>query len=412
MLGFAALGAFGSLGCGASTEDLFGSVGGAGGAGSQTTGSLSTGSQSTGSQSTGSQSTGSQSTTSAQSTGSTSSTSSGGPLCGDGMVGPGEQCDGANLNGHNCIEQGFANPNGATCSGCQLDFAGCTNVCGNNVLEPGEQCDDGNQNPFDACSAACHPQGTTCAAAIPVSLLVGAIQINADTSGTGTNSSTVCSGASGPELIYAVKPAQTGFLTAWTDPVLTNYDAFVYARAGTSCQAGAELACGDNTPNQPDLVSIPVVQNQVVFLFVDGFNGASGHFALHLDLSAGSCVDPVPILVGSGGIAENAIGTTEGQGSDGLSLTPTCGGNGPDVVYAVTRLAAGSVNVATTATYNSVTYARSTCNDGLTQLTCNNSPTSNDSAIKVDNVGTTTPTYVWIDGAAFQQGSYSVAFGP
>ena len=184
----------------------------------------------------------------------------------------------------------------------------------------------------------------------------------------------------------------------------------MYARSGTSCQNGTELACGDNAPNQPDLLSIPVQQNQVVYLFVDGFGGGSGPFVLHLDLSVGSCVDPVPILVGSGGTAETAIGSTEGQGSDGLSST--CGGGGQDVVYAVTRLAPGSVNVETTATFNSVTHARSTCTDVGSQLACNNDLTSNDSAIKIDNVDTTTPSYVWIDGVTGQQGPYSVTFGP
>lgn len=412
--------------CGANTDDLFGSVGGAGGAaatGSQSTGSQSTGAQSTGAQSTGSQSTGSQSTSSsASATGSsastgsttTSSTTGAGPFCGDGVVNqPQEQCDGADLGGHDCTDHGFVDPAGAACTGnCKVDYAGCAAMCGNGTVEPGEQCDDGNTNAFDACSNTCVAQGTLCGAAIPITLSAGTMTIGADTSGSGMYQSQGCQNATGPELIYAVKAAQAGFLTVWTDPVDTDYDALVYVRGGSSCANGTELACGDNEPQEPDLFSIPVAANQVVHVFVDGFQGASGHFGLHLDLSAGTCADPVPILSGDQGFPVDAKGTTVGQGADGVG---TCGGAGPDVVYAVTRLSPGTVNVDTTpasATFKTITHARTTCDSVATEVACNNNLMSNSSSISFASAGAAPPTYVWVDGGVAQQGAYTVSFSP
>jgi cysteine-rich repeat protein len=404
------------LGCSSQTTDLFGSVGGSGGAG--TTGTQSTGSKSTGSQSTVSVTTGSQTTvsvtTGAETT--TVSSSSGGPLCGNGVIDGNEECDGADLNGHDCTDQGFANPAGATCSAtCHIKYTGCNNVCGNGVVEPGEQCDDQNTNAFDACSNTCESQGT-CATAIPVALGLGTMELDADTSGMSHFTSTGCAQATGPELVYSVSVTHAGFFTAWTDPFLTDYDSMVYARVGNNCATAAEVACGDNTPQEPDLLSIPVQANEVIYLFVDGFagNNQSGHFDLHLDLSAGTCADPVPILVGDGGSAlENAHGTTEGQGADG---TGTCGGLGQDVVYAITRVSQGSVKETTTPNgatpYHSVTHARTSCTDATSEVACNNDPVATTSTITVNNVDTTTPTYVWVDGTASSFGPYIASFGP
>jgi cysteine-rich repeat protein len=411
-----------------STEDLFGGAGGTGATGTST-GSMSTGSMSTGSTSTGSTSTGSTSTsttsttttstgTSSTSTASTgvttsSSTTGGGPFCGDGVQNqPSEECDGADLAGHDCTDMGFVSPDGLACTGaCKLDYGGCSATCGNGTVEPGEQCDDGNANAFDACSNQCHAQGT-CGQPIPVALANGSTTIGADTDGTSNFLSSGCQSADGPELVYAVTVASTGFLTAWTDPTTTDYDAVVYARVGNSCMQAPEVACGDNTSQQPDLLSIPVLGGQTVYLFVDGYQMASGHFDLHLDVSVGTCADPVPILVGDNGFVEDAHGITTGQGNDGLG---SCGGGGPDVVYAVTRLSAGQVKVQTTpagAAFNTVTYARSTCDNGLSELSCNNDLMSQSSAISIGNVDPATPTYVWIDGTAGQQGTYDVSFGP
>ncbi len=76
--------------------------------------------------------------------------------CGDGVVDTDEECDGANLNGLSCMDFGFENPAGLSCTGsCEFDTSGCQTVCGNGLLEPGEECDDGNIQGGDGCSSVC-----------------------------------------------------------------------------------------------------------------------------------------------------------------------------------------------------------------------------------------------------------------
>jgi hypothetical protein len=64
--------------------------------------------------------------------------------CGDGYISVGEDCDGANLNGKTCVDQGY---DGGTLAcfpqSCLFDEGACTYnaTCGNNVLERGEGCD-------------------------------------------------------------------------------------------------------------------------------------------------------------------------------------------------------------------------------------------------------------------------------
>lgn len=59
--------------------------------------------------------------------------------CGDGMIGGTEQCDGANLNGATCTSQGFMGGTLACTGGCMFDTGGCT-ACGNGTCDGGETC--------------------------------------------------------------------------------------------------------------------------------------------------------------------------------------------------------------------------------------------------------------------------------
>jgi len=54
-------------------------------------------------------------------------TSPGGPLCGNGLVDRGEQCDGSNLQGHDCytVTMGAAPSGSLYCTACQFNLSGC-----------------------------------------------------------------------------------------------------------------------------------------------------------------------------------------------------------------------------------------------------------------------------------------------
>lgn len=403
--------------CSADTEDLFGS-GGSGATGGTASG-MSTGAKM-------STSSGPATTSGLQSTGalSTSATSASGPsssaagaTCGDGVVNQAnEDCDGLDLGGHDCIEQGFTNPTGATCTnGCTVDFAGCANTCGDGFTEPGEECDDGNTNPYDNCSATCVSQGTDCMTPIPVTLPLGQLDIDASTGGADGLASIKCMNSNGPELIYMVTPMHAGFITAWTDPVATTFDAMVYAR--TQCNGTSEIQCGDNLTAEPDLISFPVGDAmQPVYIVVDGYQGDFGDFTLHLDLSVGNdCNDPVPILVGDdNGFPEHALGnTTPTTDNTAGSCALISAQANADVVYAVTRMTTGLITETTTSggALNSVTYARTTCANAMTEVACSSPATSNNSNINLTNVGST-PVFVWIDGSTGQPGGYDASFNP
>lgn len=76
--------------------------------------------------------------------------------CGDGVANGAEACDGADLGGATCLDQGF--DGGALSCGpdCTFDTSGCTRrTCGNGVRDTGEVCDGA-----DLGGATC-PTGTT-----------------------------------------------------------------------------------------------------------------------------------------------------------------------------------------------------------------------------------------------------------
>ncbi len=82
--------------------------------------------------------------------------------CGDGGIDAGEDCDGSNLNGQNCISQGFDGGN-LDCDmtggdACTFDTDNCfVDTCGDGNLDSGngETCDDGNTNNGEGCSSSC-----------------------------------------------------------------------------------------------------------------------------------------------------------------------------------------------------------------------------------------------------------------
>lgn len=388
--------------CASDVDDLFGGAGGA-----------STSPSTTGPGAPSTDATDASASTGGPVTGSTVVGSTGaGPGCGNGTLDPDEACDGADLGGHTCVDKAFASPEGAVCTPqCLVDYAGCAAKCGNGGLpEPGEECDDGGNVSGDGCSDACLVEGLSCAVPIALDVSSGMITVAGTTAG-GTDAfqaigCTQGGGATGPELVYALHATEAGFLTVWTVREATTFDSVLYLRDACD-QADSEIVCNDNLEGFHDLVGTYVEQGQTVHLFVDGFMAASGAFQIAIDLSDGTCDDPVPIIAGGAGV--RVVGTTDGQGSDHGS---TCGGtNGEDVVYSVTRFLQGDLTVRTDATFNSVTYARSTCTSSATQIECDQPNNSLDSEIFVNEAGAA-PFFVFVDTESGAPGRYTVEFDP
>lgn len=339
----------------------------------------------------------------------------------NGTLEPGEICDGANLNGHDCTELGYSNPAGMACDSCQLNGSACAPTCGNGTKEPGEQCDDGNTQDGDGCNAACQIGGLTCGDAIPVALDLGTQTFTGTTVGGGAFSGTCAS--AGPSRVYAVTPSAEGFLTASLTRSGTAYPSVLYAR--TDCaNAGTQLLCADSKDpagavqlNGGEVISFPVSAGQVIYVFVDGAAANdAGDYELSLDLSAGStCNDPVPIRLEKGS-PMTLLGFVNGKTQ---STGGSCGGGAQgfgasDVVYNVNFVGTGTVSAGIDAAgtnYNSVLYARNTCNDGFSQIACDNPAGNGGESISFDPNGDSSIS-VWVDGSQGAEGYYALVLTP
>lgn len=336
----------------------------------------------------------------------------------NGTLEPGEVCDGADLNGFDCTQLGFTNPAGAACNACQIDSSGCAPVCGNGDLEPGEQCDDGNMANGDGCSSTCTIGGLTCADAIPVALALGTQTVTGTTAGGGVFSGTCAS--AGPGRVYAVTPAAEGFLTASLTRANTAYPSVLFAR--TDCaNAGSQILCADSKDpagavqlDGGEVLSFPVSANQTIYVFVDGAAANdAGSYELVLDLSAGTnCMDPVPVRIEKG-TPMTLLGFTTGKSA---STGGSCGGGtADDVVYNVNFVGAmanvsASLDAAGT-NYNSVLYARGSCDSGFSQIGCDNAGGNGGENLSFNPNGDAT-TYVWVDGNQGAEGYYTLVLTP
>ncbi len=336
----------------------------------------------------------------------------------NGTFEPGETCDGQNLGGHDCTEFGFANAAGLTCTACMLNPAGCLPVCGNNLKEPGEGCDDGNMMNGDGCSSTCVVEGGgTCADAVKVTLNLGTQTFTGTTAGGGVHNG-LCASA-GPDRVYAVTAGAAGFLTASLTRANTSYPSVLYARSACD-NVATEILCADSKDpanatslNGGEVVSFPVNQNQLVYVFVDGATAAdAGNFELVLDLSAGTnCMDPVPVRI-EHGTPMRLLGLTNAKTP---STGGSCGGlSSEDVVYNIQFATAGNSTIAIDAAgtnYNSLLYLRNECNNGFAEISCDNAGGNGGESLSV-NAMANASVWTWVDGNMGANGNYALVVTP
>lgn len=343
----------------------------------------------------------------------------------------GEQCDDADFGPLTCASLNFSNPNGLVCKvDCTADASGCKAKCGDGKVEPTEQCDDSNTKPGDGCDATCTIEiimtaGGTCATAIPVSIGLGSQDVTGTTVNGGSHTAQTCT-SNAQDRVYVLKTTASGFLTANLVRSQTSFDSVLYL--GTGCSDGdatTALLCNDShgPQNQTvlkggEVVSIRVQQNQTYYLFVDGYDaGDAGTYQIHFSLSSGTdCNDPVVIPLESG-TGMKVLGSNN---TIALNANGTCGGApGGQVIYSVVRTVSGSLDVDTVSAntnYNSVLYARSTCNQSSTQLDCSNNDGTATESLSISNVNGGAATYVYVDGSiaggGSPSGNYGVTFTP
>lgn len=333
--------------------------------------------------------------------GATASTGGEGGTCGNGIVETGEACDGS-LNGHDCTEIGYVNPEGASCMvACAVSYAGCTASCGNDTVEPGEECDGG-----PGCSNMCTSTSAgTCADPIANTMTFGGLSLTGVTEGQTMETTQRC-GGNGPERVYAISAMSTGFLTATVTATSLGWNPLVSVRR--SCAIDDEIACHDNPASKPDVVSVHVQAGERLYLLVDSAQNQPGTFALEITLTRGTCDDPVPILMAQPEFSPLKLyGTTTGQPS---MHQGSCGGPGSEVVYRflpvsgqvvaeITGTKLGGGNQAPTL------YLRSSCVQNQSEFDCDSLSLTNVSTFGNANV------FLFVDSPVSTFGEYVLDVG-
>jgi len=112
------------------------------------------------------------------------------------------------------------------------------------------------------------------------------------TTGTSADEGSCATTNNSPEYVFSWVPAESGTATLSTcDATETQFNTVVYVREAL-CVSGAELTCNDDTvgcdtssgTGEGSSVTLPVTAGTTYFIFIDGFDGASGQFKLTVSL--------------------------------------------------------------------------------------------------------------------------------
>jgi len=298
-----------------------------------------------------------------------------------------------------------------------------------------------------------------CAAPIDLDIFQG--QVVGTTTGAANDYQGSCQSESGPELVYQ-------FVVA--DPIrlrfhMSGFDTVLYARDNCTSPS-SELACSDDDgPNQSSIIERDFEPGSY-FLFADGFGTASGQFTLNIELSCadgwvldtatGQCVEdpcathpctqphmtqcePIPPTdfachCDPGYIADpsapnacivdpnphgeacadaiwldptqNTVqGSTNNASNEG---TGTCGGEGPDRVYAFELNERSRVELAMSG-FDTVLHLRSDCEAPSSELACDDDGGAGQGSLLV-SILEPGSYYVFADSFA-QGGNYELSYG-
>lgn len=322
-------------------------------------------------------------------------------------------------------------------------------TCGNGMLEGGEKCDDGNGADNDGCSAACQLEVATshdtCANASPITLTPGAGGTFAATVTSGTTNLahdqtfTGCSSL-GPDAIYTITAPIDGVLTAGVPVAGFNVSLGARTTCPSSTTASVPLACANASSDEgQEEISFSVVQGQTYYLIVDGTAATQfGPFTMLVDVRPPGCGDGLTsgaeqcddgnTIAGDGcsptctvealagidtcpGYTLPLTGAGAGPRTGVLTINTStltanyagnCGGSSKEGVVVVTPPINGKLTAKLTGiTYQTVLYARLTCNDAVSEKACDDdAPVPPNSARDITITGVTagTPYYLFIDG--------------
>jgi cysteine-rich repeat protein len=201
-------------------------------------------------------------------------------------------------------------------------------ICGNGAIEVPEECDDGNKLDNDGCSHECKFES-----AGPADLCPGKPLVLYELYGTRTgvasgDTSTLYAqyqgscGTTAPskDAVHEINTGPTGgtlTLRVGSSPG-TDFDTVLYVRSG-SCAKGTQIKCEDVDGYGGELVAFDTAPNATYWAFVDGRNGASGHYSLQATLVPPVCGD---------GFRSASEACDDGNKNAGDGCSPTCAWEG------------------------------------------------------------------------------------
>jgi hypothetical protein len=284
---------------------------------------------------------------------------------------------------------------------------------GNNVITTSVTLPGGPTGP-DACAS-------------PVVIPADGGVFPGSTSGGSTYSGTCGSSGSSPEKVYQWTPSVSGTTTIQTCSATgTNFDSVIYMRSG-SCASGSQVGCNDDatgcaassSSTHASRLTATVTAGQTYFIFVDGYQGASGNFSL--SVAAPGTTPPPPTPCGSPTVVPPAGGVFTGTTSGTSTLTGTCAATSPapEKVFQWTPATSGTATIQTCSTsgtnFDTVLYMRTGTCQG-TQAACNDD-TSGCSTGAGQGLGsrirpnvTAGQTYfIVVDGYASSEGNFTLS---
>jgi hypothetical protein len=255
--------------------------------------------------------------------------------------------------------------------------------------------------------AHAQPANDLCANAIPITQ-----GTTSYTNAGANNDGPAACGAFGADIWYIYTATASGTVELVTCTG-TGYDSTLAAYAGSTCPAGAQLACNDDSCGLQSRISFQVGNGQRYLIRVGGFASqtGSGVLTLSLDGSSGppandACANAS--TASNGSTPFNTIDATTDQG------IPTSCTVGQDVWFRYTATDTGNTTISTCAATNFDTvlavYAGSTCPSSA-PLACNDNSCGIGSSVTV--ALTQGSTYmIRVGGAGTAMGGGSMLIRP
>ena len=241
-----------------------------------------------------------------------------------------------------------------------------------------------------------------------------------------------------PDVVYSVTATASGTLTAKLSPT-GSFDGTLYVRSGT-CTTGPQVGCSESAgPAGAETVSFQATADTTYSVFVDGKTGSFGAFSLSLALSAGGCGDKIvqpneqcddgntasddgcvackveanPSFADCPGLPVHVFGPATTVSGSTASYTDfdqgSCGGgSAKDRFYQVVPEKTGTLHaVVTSASFDAVLYARTTCLDTSKEVACSDVIGKGGESFDVA-VTAGTPIWIAVDGYQTQSGTFDL----